>query len=98
MDGTLDEAAELVLHGGLWKLPEPWTRRARPPLLGKRTERVSHSFHRPLLSSVLVRTSRTGKWYKGVETKQTLEVVEVLEALPRVTVEAMEGVEARHSD
>jgi hypothetical protein len=24
--------------------------------------------------------------------------VEVLEALPRVTVEAMEGVEARHSD
>jgi hypothetical protein len=84
MDGTLDEAAELVLHGGLWKLPEPWTRRARPPLLGKRTERVSHSFHRPLLSSVLVRTSRTGKWYKGMEGVE-----------PRApTVEDVEGVEA----
>jgi hypothetical protein len=32
---------------GPWKLPEPWTPRTRPPLLGKPTERVSHSFHRP---------------------------------------------------
>src|SRR5467141_3256672 len=32
----------------LWKLPEPWTPSARPPLLGKRSERVSHSSHRPL--------------------------------------------------
>src|SRR2546430_14234349 len=31
---------------GLWKLPEPWTHRTRPPLLGKRTRRVSHSYHR----------------------------------------------------
>ena len=30
----------------LWKLPEPWTHRTRPPLLGKRTERVSHSYHK----------------------------------------------------
>ena len=29
----------------LWKLPEPWTHRTRPPLLGKRRERVSHSSH-----------------------------------------------------
>ena len=31
----------------LWKLPEPWTPRTRPPLLGKRPERVFHSYHRP---------------------------------------------------
>src|SRR5207253_9992558 len=31
---------------GLWKLPESWTHRTRPPLLGKRTRRVSHSYHR----------------------------------------------------
>ena len=27
---------------GLWKLPEPWTPRTRPPLLGKPTEQVFH--------------------------------------------------------
>ena len=32
--------------GGLWTLPQPWTPRTRPPLLGKRPERVSHSAHR----------------------------------------------------
>ena len=26
----------------LWKLPQPWTPRTRPPLLGKPTERVFH--------------------------------------------------------
>ena len=31
----------------LWKLPQPWTPRTRPPLLGKRTKRVFHSSHRP---------------------------------------------------
>ena len=31
---------------GLWKLPEPWTPRTRPPLLGTRPERVSHSYHK----------------------------------------------------
>src|SRR3977135_4304765 len=36
---------------GPWKLPEPWTPRTRPPLLGKPTARVSHSFHRPSSSS-----------------------------------------------
>src|SRR4029453_18238398 len=30
-----------------WKLPEPWTPRTRPPLLGKRRNRVFHSSHRP---------------------------------------------------
>jgi hypothetical protein len=34
------------MNGGLWKLAEPWTPQARPPLLGKRTGRVSHSYHR----------------------------------------------------
>jgi hypothetical protein len=32
----------------LWKLPAPWTPRTRPPRLGKRQKRVSHSSHRPL--------------------------------------------------
>ena len=40
-----------------WKLPEPWTPRPRPPLLGKRTARVFHSYHRPL--------SSINKWYKA---------------------------------
>ena len=31
----------------LWKLPEPWTQQTRPPLLGKPTARVFHSYHRP---------------------------------------------------
>ena len=30
----------------LWKLPEPWKQRPFPPLLKKRTTRVSHSSHR----------------------------------------------------
>src|SRR5258706_9874411 len=30
----------------LWTLPQPWTPRTRPTLLGKRPERVSHSVHR----------------------------------------------------
>src|SRR6185503_19152789 len=30
----------------LWKRPEPWTHSTRPPLLGKRSERVSHSSHK----------------------------------------------------
>ncbi len=34
------------VENGLWNLPEPWTHRTLPPLLGKRTERVSHSSHR----------------------------------------------------
>ena len=47
---------------GLWKLPVPWTPRARPPLLGKRPERVFHSAHRPLLEKAvrsLVKRKRT---------------------------------------
>src|SRR2546423_15703584 len=36
-----------VTRTDLWKLPEPWTPRTRPPLLGKPTERVFHSSHRP---------------------------------------------------
>jgi len=44
---------------GLWKLPEPWTHRTRPPLLGKRTERVSHSYHRHTKSVTYVLTSKT---------------------------------------
>jgi hypothetical protein len=51
-DGTPNEVAEL--HESMvtdqarrpWKLPEPWTPRTRPPLLGKRTERVFHTYHR----------------------------------------------------
>jgi hypothetical protein len=39
----------LPVHGPrLWKLPEPWTHRTRPPLLGKRTRRVFHSSHSPI--------------------------------------------------
>jgi hypothetical protein len=34
------------VQGRLWKLPEPWTPRTRLPLLGKRPERVSHSYHK----------------------------------------------------
>ena len=30
----------------LWKLPEPWTHRTRPPLFGKVTGRLFHSSHR----------------------------------------------------
>src|ERR1700691_4902948 len=32
--------------GGLWTLPPPWTPRTRPPPLGTRPKRVSHSAHR----------------------------------------------------
>jgi serine/threonine protein kinase len=38
--------ARSVTMGGPWTLPQPWTPRTRPPLLGKRRERVSHSAHR----------------------------------------------------
>ena len=53
--GTPDEAAELAnnnarFRAGLWKLPEPWTHRTRPPLLGNHTP-VSTSYHSPLHSS-----------------------------------------------
>jgi hypothetical protein len=37
----------------LWKLPEPWTHRTRPPLLGKPHERVFHSYHTPCLLTLI---------------------------------------------
>ena len=45
----------------LWKLPAPWTPRPRPPHLGKRPNRVSHSSHRPHLKSgqITCQTKRT---------------------------------------
>ena len=47
---------------GLWKLPVPWTPRPRPPHLGKRPDRVFHSYHRPLYDKAvrsLVKQKRT---------------------------------------
>lgn len=38
---------------GLWKLPELWTQKAHPPLLGKRKTRVFHSYHRQTVNDVL---------------------------------------------
>ena len=32
-------------NSGAWKLPDLWTHSPRPQVLGKRRERVSHSFH-----------------------------------------------------
>ena len=49
---------------GLWKLPEPWTHRTRPPLLGKRTERVSHSYHRLCSLCPIAMKFNNRKWYK----------------------------------
>src|SRR5713101_8064159 len=31
----------------VWKLPDPWTHRTRPPILCKTTERFCTSFHTP---------------------------------------------------
>ena len=47
---------------GLWTLPRPWTPSARPPPLGKRPDRVSHSAHRPRFEKAvrsLVKRKRT---------------------------------------
>ena len=41
-------------RAGLWKLPEPWTPRTRPPLLGTRRERVSHKLPQRQHSSTVL--------------------------------------------
>ena len=65
-NGTLDEVAELAQSTRtLWKLTEPWTHSTRPPLLGKRTERVSHSYHRFFSSQITMREET--KWYKDTK-------------------------------
>jgi len=64
-NGTLAEAAERAhSNHGPWTLPEPWTPRTRPPLLGKRAERVSHSDHTPHSSQIMMREDTETKWYK----------------------------------
>src|SRR4029453_10562765 len=41
----------------VWKLPQVWKHRTLPHLLGKPTERISHSSHTPFLLSVNQRGS-----------------------------------------
>ena len=38
---------DAIFRAGLWKLPEPWTQRTRPPLLGNHKP-VPTSFHSDL--------------------------------------------------
>ena len=70
--GTPGEAAETIHQPQpaprrLWKLPELWTQRTRPQLLGKRTERVSHSYHSLHPASL---NHRAGKWYRGAPVRR----------------------------
>jgi hypothetical protein len=70
-NGTLAEAAERAYAGHRpWTLPEPWTPRTRPPLLGKRTERVFHSDHRPHFSQIMLRENNETKWYKVTKPQE----------------------------
>jgi hypothetical protein len=48
----------LCLRDWPWTVTHPWTPRTRPPLLGKRLERVSHSSHRPPCKAVRSRVKR----------------------------------------
>src|SRR5437879_5870929 len=42
-------AGKRSIGNGLWKLPEPWTPRTRPPLLGTPPERVFHELPQVVL-------------------------------------------------
>jgi hypothetical protein len=46
-DAHRDGAGAGDVNSGAWKLPELWTHRTRPQLLGKRADRVFHSYHTP---------------------------------------------------
>lgn len=46
-----------IAKNRVWKLPQVWKHRTLPHLLGKPTERVSHSSHTPFLLSVNQRGS-----------------------------------------
>ena len=75
-NGTLAEAAERAhSNHGPWTLPEPWTPRTRPPLLGKRAERVSHSDHTPHSSQIMMREDTETKWYKGTKVTKITKVL-----------------------
>jgi hypothetical protein len=45
------------INNRVWKLPQAWKHRTLPHLLGKPTERVSHSSHTPFLLAVNQRGS-----------------------------------------
>lgn len=44
-------SVEPKIENRVWKLPQVWKHRTLPHLLGKPTERVSHSSHTPCLLS-----------------------------------------------
>ena len=54
----------------LWNLPAPWTPRTRPPRLGKRTERVSHSSHRRTCFLPSSKGRELPKGYKGQRRRE----------------------------